>query len=252
MLDRNLQPSPVGVIGDLYIGGAGLARGYFGAASEAFIPSPFDSGRLYRTGDRARYREDGNIVFAGHQDEQIKIRGFRIEPAEIEAALKNEAAVREAAVVLTGDSRLIAYVVASDAWSPDSALTRLRSLLPAYMLPHKIVRIEEMPRSSSGKTDRGKLRQLAAAAAPEPLSSLAFASDAEQRIALIWKETLGIQSAGADDNFFDLGGHSLALLRVHSRIEAAFAKPVSIIDLFRYPTVRTLARFLGSETQTRL
>ena len=251
LLDGDLKPVPGGAIGDLYIGGANLARGYVQGASEAFIPSPFGPGRLYRTGDRARYLEDGNLVFAGRNDRQIKIRGFRIEPAEIESALEGDSIVRESAVLLDDESQLVAFVVSGSVISQEIILGRLRSLLPAYMLPHKILQIEEMPRTSSGKVDFAKLKRYGAVNKSFPTNRQGFAGKTEERIALIWKETLGIEFAAAEDNFFDLGGHSLALLRVHSRIEADFGRPVEVIDLFRYPTVRALARFLGGESPSQ-
>jgi surfactin family lipopeptide synthetase A len=251
ILDRSLRPVPIGVAGDLYIGGAGVARDYRDRECGNFIDSPFGADRLYRTGDRARYLPDGNIVFAGRNDDQVKIRGFRVEPAEIESALKCIPEIRDAAVVLDADSRLVAYVVSANTLWPGEVLARLKSKLPEYMLPQSIVQVAGFPRTPSGKLDVNTLKLPSGRNGFVPQILTEFTSEIEKTIAQIWRDTLHVDHIEPGDNFFELGGHSLVLLRVHSRVEAAIQRQISIVDLFRYPTVHSLAKFLSGEAQTR-
>jgi amino acid adenylation domain-containing protein len=244
ILDRHLQPMPVGVAGDLYLGGAGIARGYVNHSPDAFVPSPFGEGRLYRTGDRAQYRADGNILFLGRADQQMKIRGYRVEPAEIETALKECAGVRNAAVALDDSGRLVAYVAGSVPLA--DPLAALKARLPDYMLPAAIVQLDALPRNAAGKLDRSRLPQPAPARA-----SAQPASEMERVVAGIWREALELAAIDIDASFFELGGHSLLLLRVHSRLEIAVGRALSVVDLFRHPTIRTLARFLSRSGQTQ-
>ncbi|MGU1672807.1 thioesterase domain-containing protein, partial [Pseudomonas aeruginosa] len=222
ILDRDLNPVPRGAVGELYIGRAGLARGYLrrpGLSATRFVPNPFPGGageRLYRTGDLARFQADGNIEYIGRIDHQVKVRGFRIELGEIEAALAGLAGVRDAVVLAhdgVGGTQLAGYVVADSAEDAErlreSLRESLKRQLPDYMVPAHLMLLERMPLTVNGKLDRQAL--------PQPDASLsqqayrAPGSELEQRIAAIWSEILGVERVGLDDNFFELGGHSLLL-----------------------------------------
>ena len=260
ILDRAGRPTPVGVPGELYIGGAFLARGYLnrpGQTAENFLPDPFGGdagGRLYRTGDRARYLSDGNIEFQGRNDYQVKIRGFRVELGEIESALNEHPALRESVVVSRedehGDKRLVAYVVAVSGQPPGGVELRnyLKERLPEYMIPSAFVTLDELPVSPSGKVNRRALP------APEmerlqDVDFIAPSTPNEELIAGIWSKALKIEQVGVNDNFFDLGGHSLLLVKVHGRLSKELDKQISLMRLFQYPTVRTLAQFLSTEEE---
>jgi hypothetical protein len=256
VLDRRLVPQPVGLEGDLYIGGLGLARGYLGRpdlTASRFLPDPFrgDGARMYDTGDRARLGEDGRLVHRGRRDHQVKLRGFRVEPGEIEALLRAHPDVREAAVVVRekspGDQRLVAYVVAGAGrpLPPAGELRRfLATRLPEYMVPTTIVTLPELPLTPNGKVDRARL--------PEPKGEREAVlpverprTDVERTIARVWMEVLDTGEVGLDDNFFDRGGHSLLLTRVQARLRETHAIDLRVTDLFRFPTVRTLALFVA-------
>ncbi len=259
ILDTEQRPVPVGVTGELYIGGAGVARGYLGRpelSAERFVAHPFRTepgARLYRTGDRTRYRADGVVEFLGRIDEQIKLRGHRIEPGEIEAVLGRHEAVGEAVVVARedspGDVRLVAYVVPRAGASPVAPELRswLRERLPEPMLPSHFVWLESLPLTPNRKLDRkalpapGGLER--AAPGPSPASP-APAGDLEQTIAEVWRDVLKVSRVGLEDNFFDLGGHSLLAVRVHRRLRQLVPRELAITDLFRFPTVRALAAYL--------
>jgi amino acid adenylation domain-containing protein len=262
VLDAHGELVPPSVIGELYLGGDGLARGYWNdptLTAARFVPHPFSpvpGARLYRTGDRVRLRADGNLECLGRFDHQVKIRGFRVEPGEIEVALRAHADVREALVMVRedrpGDRRLVAYAVAEG--GPARALELRRALqerLPDYMVPSIVVCVGAMPLTPNGKVDRSRLPAPDGAAAFSP--SAAPSTELERTIANIWCETLNIMHAGVHDNFFELGGHSLLLAKVHSRLRAALAREVSMMDLFRFPTVHSLAAHLaGSEPERPL
>jgi acyl carrier protein len=259
LLDERLNPVPIGVPGELHIGGDGLARGYLNRAdltAERFIPNPFNTGpgaRLYKTGDLASYLPDGVIKFLGRTDHQVKLRGFRIELGEIEAALKRGPDVQDGVVVVRedtpGDKRLVAYVVL--ARGRESSLGELRGFLkeklPEYMIPSAFVRLNDLPLTRHGKVDRQSLP------APESERPELRASYVEPRtriegtIAAIWQEVLRVEKVGVDDNFFDLGGHSLLMVQVHSGLREAFSKEISLIEMFRNPTVGLLARYFAGE-----
>jgi len=255
VLDDRSRPVPVGVYGELCIGGAGLARGYLGRpdlTAEKFIPDPFGrrpGGRLYRTGDLARFRPDGNLELLGRADHQVKVRGFRVELGEIEAALAEHPRVRDAIVVFrengSGEKRLAAYLVQGGGPIPVTELRRfLKERLPDYMVPSWFVFLESFPLTPNGKVDRAALPP------PDggrPQLEVAYAepeAGPEQRVAAIWREVLNLGAVGRDDNFFDIGGHSLLLARVQDRLEAELRREVPIVELFRYPTVRSLASYL--------
>jgi amino acid adenylation domain-containing protein len=258
VLDPRAEPAPVGVPGELYLGGGGVARGYLGdpaRTADRFVPDPFTGvagARLYRSGDRVRWRADGTLEFIGRVDQQVKIRGFRVEPGEVEAVLARQPGVEDAAVVAREDApgqpRLVAYVVLADPAPPVAALrAALRAELPPYMIPAAWVVLDALPLTPGGKTDRRALpAPEARGAAPEgPAAEAVPRTDAERVIAGAWREVLGVGEVGLDDNFFDLGGHSLLLARLRSRLRGSFPSDVSIVVLFRYPTVRSLAEHLA-------
>ncbi|MFJ7907175.1 non-ribosomal peptide synthase/polyketide synthase [Kitasatospora sp. NPDC096204] len=255
VLDGALQPQPPGVTGELYIAGAGLARGYAGRPGETaarYLADPFGppGGRMYRTGDTARWSEDGELHFVGRADDQIKIRGFRIEPAEIEARLTAHPAVAEAVVSLhqdAGRKRLAAHLVPAEGAEPPGAAdlrAHLAADLPDYMLPAAFVTLPELPLTANGKVDRRRL--------PAPDWSAggdrphrAPGTDRERLLAAIWSELLGVERVGLDDDFFLLGGDSILSIQVVSRARAA-GLALSPRDLFRHPTVAALAAAAGS------
>ncbi|MFK0166248.1 amino acid adenylation domain-containing protein [Rhizobium sp. NPDC090279] len=256
VLDADLAPVPVGVIGEIYIGGSGLARGYLGQSeltADRFIPDPFSQdGRLYKSGDLGRWREDGIVEFAGRVDHQIKLRGFRIEPGEIEAVLRSDQRVAEAVILLHnegGRSSLVAYVVPREGES--LSVTELRraamTALPDYMVPQTIMLIDELPMGPNSKLDR--------AALPAPRierEMVAPANDKERAILEAWKDILDIGDIGVTENFFDIGGQSLMAVRIVSRLKMRHPEwPLSIADMFNHPTVRDLALAIdGSRDET--
>lgn len=257
ILDRHLQPLPVGVPGELYIGGTGLARGYLNRpdlTAERFIPSPFSQRpgeRLYRTGDLARYLPEGEIEFLGRIDHQVKIRGHRIELGEIEARLLDEPEVKETVVLaredLPGEKRLVAYLVPRGGSDIDpGALCRLlRERLPASMIPSAFVILERMPLTPNGKIDRKALPPPGERRMEKTAALVIPRSGPEKMIARIWRDLLRIDRVGIDDNFFDLGGHSLLLVQAHRRMEETLGHPVPMMALFQHPTVRALAEYIA-------
>jgi amino acid adenylation domain-containing protein len=266
ILDRYLQPVPIGVPGELHIASVGLARGYLNCpdlTEEKFIPNPFsiEPGEyLYKTGDKARYLPDGNIEFLGRIDNQVKIRGFRIELGEVEAALASHPAIRETVVVARedtpGNKRLVAYVVPKGEAVQETVLPTINELrsflktkLPDYMVPGAFVFLETMPLTPNGKIDRRAL--------PAPDSSLrelennfvAPSTPTEETLAAIWAEVLGLQQVGIHDNFFELGGHSLLATSVISRIQEAFKIELPLRHLFEAPTIASLSQVIETVRQ---
>ncbi|MBM7774666.1 amino acid adenylation domain-containing protein [Actinokineospora baliensis] len=253
VLDDRLRPAPDGVVGELYIGGGGLARGYLGRpdlTAQRFVPDPFsDGGRLYRTGDLVRRARDGKLRYLGRADHQLKVRGFRIEPAEVEAALCAHPAVADAVVVARDDAGvavLAGYVV----WLPGrgattaAVLASVRALLPEYMVPTTLTALDAMPRNPNGKLDRAGLPVPSGApTAPEHRGHTAR-SPIELAVTGLWCEVLGRDEVGVAENFFDAGGHSILLLRLHRLLRRAFPTDLSILDLFARPTVRDMAAAL--------
>ncbi len=254
LLDRRLQPVPIGVAGELYIGGVGVARGYLNRpelTAERFIADPFsakDGARLYKTGDLARYLPDGNIEYLGRIDDQVKIRGFRIELGEIEAVLGQHEAVRDAVVLVRedqpGDKRLVAYVVAAPA-AAAPAFSELRGFLseklPEYMVPSAYILLDEIPLTPNGKVDRRAL-PVPDEARPE-LGGVYVApsTELEEAVAGIWAEVLKVERVGVHDNFFELGGHSLLVTQVVSRLRKSLQVELPLRSLFESPTVVGLA-----------
>jgi len=255
VLDQALQPVPIGVAGELHIGGPGVARGYLNRpdlTAEKFIRNPFRTDpedRLYKTGDVVRYCADGNLEFLGRADNQIKIRGFRVELEEIEKALRRHEAVRDCLVIFREDldARLIAYVVTGGAALAAGELRNfLKGKLPSYMVPATFEMIEALPLMPSGKIDRRAL--------PEPTSAdqagetfVAPSSPLEELLASAWREILRVKNVSVHDNFFDLGGHSLLAIKLFAEIEKSFGKHLPLATLFQAPTLRELARMLGDE-----
>jgi natural product biosynthesis luciferase-like monooxygenase protein len=258
VLDGGLAPVPVGVPGELFIAGDGVVRGYLNRpelTAERFVRDPHaarQAARMYRTGDVARFRDDGAIEFLGRSDHQVKIRGYRIELGEIETALNQQPAVREGVVVARedtpGDQRLVAYLV-PEGKEPSSGDLRdaLRAKLPEYMVPAHFVVLDKLPLTPNGKIDRKALPAPDAVAPRAEAQYVAPESDLEQAIVDAWRETLGVQKVGVRDNFFDLGGHSLLVVRLHRRLQPVVPRPLSITDLYRFPTIASLAEHLTAE-----
>ncbi|HKV95701.1 MAG TPA: amino acid adenylation domain-containing protein [Candidatus Angelobacter sp.] len=248
VLDRNMNLEPVGIMGQLYIGGEGLARGYWRRpelTAERYLPDPYGppGGRLYTSGDLARWMEDGNLEFFGRRDSQIKIRGFRVELGEIEAALLQHVKVRNCAVLMkTGSSgkQLVAYV--SGEANADELKNYLKAKLPEYMVPSVYVMLPELPISTNGKVDRRALPEVEDRAqeiqqdAPETMNAV------EELLADIWKDVLGVARVSMHSNFYDLGGHSLLALRVVSRINDYFQAGLSVRTLLEYPVLMEFAQ----------
>ncbi|MEH2283675.1 MAG: amino acid adenylation domain-containing protein [Nostoc sp.] len=253
LLDRYLNPVPIGVPGELYIGGVGVGRGYLNRpelTEEKFIPNPFSdnsAARLYKTGDLARYLPNGEIEYIGRIDHQVKIRGFRIELGEIEALISQHLAVRETVVVVAESQSLAAYVVPH----PDQTLTItelrgfLEQKLPNYMLPTAFVMLEALPLTPNGKVDRKALKAPDTARPELEAVYQPPQTEVEQTIADIWQKLLQVEHVGIYDNFFELGGHSLLLVQVNSKLRDKFQKDLSVLDLFRYPTINSLASYLN-------
>ncbi|HED66455.1 MAG TPA: amino acid adenylation domain-containing protein [Planctomycetes bacterium] len=263
VLDERREPVPVGVPGELWIGGHGLARGYLDReqlTAERFVPDPFAEGpiggrpaRMYRTGDEARWLPSGELECLGRIDHQVKLRGFRIELGEIESVLAEHPAVRQCVCVVRedvpGDQRLTAYVLGDEDLDAEPVRAHARELLPGYMIPSAIVRLDELPHTPNGKVDRGALRKL------EPPGAAQAAGDeehveprtaTERAIAEVWADVLQLDRVDVEKNFFDLGGHSLLLAEVLGRLKESLNGDLTIVELFRYSTVASLAERIDS------
>ncbi|HEU0252047.1 MAG TPA: condensation domain-containing protein, partial [Pyrinomonadaceae bacterium] len=261
ILDRDLKVLPVGVAGELCIGGDGVGAGYINdirLTAEKFVPHPFSSeARLYRTGDRARYLPDGNIEFLGRSDHQIKVRGFRIEIGEIETALNEYPAVRESVVVAqddpSGDKRLVAYVVTDEVRLASSELRKyLAARIPEYMVPSAFVQLDQLPLTPNGKVDRQALLSYEEADADEPEGEVARARNPVEELLIgIWGEVLGVKQLGVSDNFFDLGGHSLVATQVISRISETFRIELPFRAFFDAPTIEALALYVDDALRSQ-
>lgn len=257
ILDNNDRLAPPGVPGELCIGGIGLARGYLNRenlTSEKFIPAPFNSNeRIYRTGDLARrLSATGEIEVMGRFDNQVKIRGFRIELGEIETLLSDHSEVKEAVVTAMDDSQgvkmLVSYIIPEDSDTDFEHMrpelrSYLKKSLPDYMVPSVFWKLDAFPLTPNKKIDRKSLPVPDMAGSASGTKYVAPVNEAEKRVSEIWKEVLGLEVVGRDDNFFDLGGHSLLVVNVHKRLKSEFKKKISVIELFKYPTVRALAGY---------
>jgi amino acid adenylation domain-containing protein len=252
VLDRHLHPVPVGVVGELYLAGDGLSRGYANGSAmtaERFVPCPFGApgARMYRVMDRVRRRADGEIEYLGRTDFQVKVRGFRIELGEIEARLAEHPGVRAPAVLVRedapGDRRLVAYYLADEPVAVEVLKAHLSDRLPGYMVPAAYVWMEEYPQTPNGKLDRKALP------APELESAedryVAPRTPVEEVLAGIWAEVLRLERVGVAESFFDLGGHSLLAMRVVSRVQELFDMELPLQALFEHPTVEELARVVA-------
>ena len=257
-LDADMQLVGIEALGELYIGGDGLARGYLShpeLTAEKLVPNLFGDApgqRLYRTGDLVRYASDGNIKFVGRVNYQVKIRGFRVEPGEIEAVIEEHPAVQQAVVIAyqgyAGDKQIVAYLVPSQQSSLSVGVLRqyLKQKLPIYMTPAAFIVLDSLPLTPNGKVDRQALPE------PEGLrqedaSYIPPHTEMEQLVASVWISALQVDQVGIHDNFFDLGGHSLLLIRIHDELRSLTRRNIAIVSLFDYPTVHTLAGFLSQE-----
>ncbi|HEU4322800.1 MAG TPA: amino acid adenylation domain-containing protein [Roseiflexaceae bacterium] len=258
VLDQELRPAPIGVVGELFIGGEGVVRGYLSRpelTAERFLPDPLSGvpgARMYRTGDLARWLPDGTVEFIGRADHQVKLRGFRIELGEIEAVLGGAPEVAQAVVAVRedglGDKRLVAYVVAKPAQEVDVPQLRalLQARLPEYMVPSLFMTLDALPLTPNGKVDRKALPAPSGERSALSQSFLPPRTEVEQRLADIWSEVLGVRQVGVRDNFFELGGHSLLATQVLARVKNAFQVDVPLVLLFQTPTVEALAAHLES------
>ncbi|HET7481458.1 MAG TPA: non-ribosomal peptide synthetase, partial [Actinomycetota bacterium] len=251
VLDDNLEPVPLNVRGELYVGAPGLARGYLDRpdlTAERFLPDPFTASpgdRMYRTGDVVRCRRDGQIEFFGRSDAQVKIRGFRVEPGEIEAAVLEHPGIAEAVVVArdeSGGKRLVCYYAARD---PAPTVAELRSFLarklPAYMVPAAFVSLAAIPHSASGKVDRRALPDPPSAGPDISAGYTPPATSTEEMVADAWRHVLGIERPGVTDKFFDVGGNSLKIVELSERLHKAYPGALSVAELFEHTTVRDMA-----------
>jgi surfactin family lipopeptide synthetase A len=262
VLDQNQQPAPIGISGELYIGGEGIARGYRNRPElneASFVPNPFatkSNSRLYRTGDLVRYRDDGNLEFLGRIDQQIKVRGLRIELGEIETALASYPDVREATVVAvstgSADPKLVAFVTAHAQHATSSQELRafLKNRLPAYMVPTAFHFLKNFPRTPNGKVDRQALIAEGNGNEVSAHGTIGPRNDVEKRLVAIWQKVLGTTGEDVTQDFFELGGHSLLAARLLSRIEKEFGRSLSLAFVFQSPTVEQMAESLLTAGRT--
>jgi amino acid adenylation domain-containing protein len=256
ILDNHLRPVPVGVTGEIYVGGAGVARGYLkrpDITGEKFVPDPFsnrEGARLYKTGDLGRLRADDQFEYIGRDDDQVKIRGYRIELEEVRTVLESAPGVDAAVVVarndITDENRLVGYVTLKGEPSIQELRSYMKRKLPEYMIPSSYVTMKSFPLTQNGKVDRKALPDPSTA---RPELQQAYAeprTDAEQAIAGVWRQVLRLDAVGVNDNFFDLGGDSILMLHVFSQLRDKFEKDLTVLDLFQYPTIAALAKF-GSQ-----
>jgi natural product biosynthesis luciferase-like monooxygenase protein len=260
ILDRNLQPVPMGLSGELFIGGEGVVRGYLNRpelTAERFIKHLFDAkpqARLYRTGDLARYGPDGNIEFLGRMDHQVKIRGYRIELGEIETLLGQHPAVQKAVVIaredILGDKRLVAYVIPQQRQKLAGSELRdyLKEKLPEFMIPSNFITLDAFPLTPNRKIDRKVLPAPGQVQIELETTYIPPTNELEQTIASLWQELLNVPKVGMSDNFFDMGGHSLLAVQAHRRLREVIEREISITDMFRFPTIRSLTEYLSHDS----
>jgi amino acid adenylation domain-containing protein len=262
VLEPSGQPSPVGVAGELCIGGEGVARGYRNRpelTAEKFVTVSLPQGgyeRVYRTGDMARFRADGALEFLGRRDTQVKVRGYRIELGEIEAVLATHGGVKECVVVvredIPGDQRLVGYVVSTGGarFEPEAARFTLRAKLPEYMVPNLFMTLDALPQTPNGKIDRKALRppQALPAQAEDPAADEVLMTPPQRRVAALWRDLLGVRRVGLHDNFFDSGGHSLLLVKLQGALKREFVRDIALVELFQRTTVASQAERMSSNT----
>jgi hypothetical protein len=258
VLDPQGAPVPVDIAGEVYLGGICLARGYLNApalTAARFVPDPLSAQpgqRLYRTGDRGRWLADGTLDFLGRVDQQVKVRGYRVELGEIEAVLRQHPAVRDAAVAMradaTGEARVVAYLVSDEAVVPSPTEVRafVKARLPEQMVPVHVVSLPALPLTATGKLDRQALPAPSTDRALE-VTYVAPRTPTEEALTDIWAEVLGLPHVGVHDNFFDLGGNSLLLLRAFEQVRTLSTAPLAIVDLFACPTIHLLATHLEGQ-----
>jgi acyl carrier protein len=264
ILDQRLQPVPIGVAGELCIGGTGLAQGYLNQpqqTAERFVPHPFSkdsSARIYRTGDLARFLPDGNVEFLGRIDHQVKIRGFRVEPAEVEALLRQHPSVKQSVIVpyadQSGEKRLAAYVVlANKQTKVEEFRAFLMEKLPEYMIPSAFVGLDSLPLTPNGKIDLRALPSPEEAQSKAGREFVTARNPAEEKLVAIWVEVLKLPQVGVNDNFFELGGHSLLATQIISRIRNNFRVQLPLHSFLETPTIAGLAEKISqcpaSETE---
>lgn len=261
VLDKFKQPVPINTPGELYISGDGVVRGYYNRAeltAEKFIANPFvenKNSRMYSTGDLVQYNEAGVLECLGRIDHQIKIRGYRIELGEIESLLSNYSAVSEAVVILRedvlNDKRLVAYVVSALNTSIDVLALKkiLANDLPEFMVPSVFVELKALPLTPNGKIDRNALPVPENKKQTTSRASFVKAENAlQESIVVCWQEVLNLEKIGLDDNFFDIGGHSLLVVEVLSKLRENIEQPVKMIDMFRFPTIRQFSNYLSDDS----
>jgi acyl carrier protein len=251
-----MEPVPVGVPGEIYIGGAGVARGYLGRAgltAERFVPDPFSptpGGRLYRTGDLGRFLADGNLEYLGRNDHQVKIGGHRVEPGEVEAALRRHPGVRGTVVTAhefgSHDRRLVAYVVTDEPTQADELRGFLAQRLPAHMVPSLFVPLDALPVSASGKVDRGRLPDPQPNQLGQEREFVAARTPLEKEIAELFAEVLHLDRVGLHDNFFELGGTSILLVEVNNRLAHVYGMDRNLTQMLQAPTVAATARMIAA------
>jgi amino acid adenylation domain-containing protein len=259
ILDTDGEPVPIGVPGELFVGGPGLTRGYCNRpdlTALSFLPNPFSQvpgERFYRTGDRARYLPDGNIEFLGRCDHQVKIRGFRIELGEVESALAEYCDINEAATVVIEfapyDKRLVAYVAPKreSSFNPEAVRAFLHKRIPSYMIPAAIVAVEHLPRTAAGKIDRQRLAAIDPSVYLSEFAGVPPRTELEKALARLWAEVLGMPRIGILDNFFSLGGHSLLAGRLISRVRSELGIELTLRAVFENPTVEQMAQFVSQQ-----
>ncbi len=259
VLDENMNPTPTGIPGELYLAGINLARGYLNRpalTAERFLPDPFDGrpgGRMYRTGDKVRWLESGHLEFLGRIDSQLKVRGFRIEPGEIEARMRAHDAVRDAVLSLATDDGGVSHLTAYIIWKEEARAADLKSALsdqlPDYMIPSVFVSIDQIPLTPNGKIDYRALAETGVRTETTGTEFIAPRNAMETRLAEIWETILGVNPVGVRHNFFELGGHSLLAMQLLNAIEKQFKKDITLIDFFKEPTIEHLAALLTDENQ---
>jgi acyl-coenzyme A synthetase/AMP-(fatty) acid ligase len=255
ILDRTLLPVPIGVPGELYVGGVGVGRGYVDdpvKTAQSFVPSPFGQqagARLYKTGDLARYLDDGNIEYLGRVDQQVKIRGFRIETGEVQATLSLHPEVRAAVVAArtdsTGSKHLVAYVVPDQVLTPDLRMF-LKERLPEYMVPSFFIGVDDFPLTRNGKIDHKALAQLSLPESHREHAVIAPKTTTQEHLAEIWKQVLEIQQVSIQDRFLDIGGDSMRIIRAYRALSELYPEQLTVADLFKYNTIESLGAFIDA------